>query len=312
MDKIKNIKDTQGRALELIPAAPTETERGGIVATTVDDTTNMEEVVVGKDGRGYVSNEKSVLMERTRAKLERILKNKGVYVEEGTPLNELVSKCNELSDKNAIDKFYNEELLEERNDNAVIISDYKFYNQKTITKVYFPNVIAIGTHAFSKCSSLRNIYFPKLETINGYDPFTDTAVENMIFPRINVPGHISRAFCSRILKRLIATNSNSLGSSPFASLLLELIDSKTGSLIKSTSLKILICRNTDKIPTLSSAEYILNIEEIYITSSLVDTLKTATNWSVYEDKISPLEGSKYENEKWYETEEWYKEEMAVW
>ena len=312
MDKITTIKDTQGKEMELIPAAPTETERGGIVAATVSDTSDMTEVVIGDDGKGYVSSEKSVLMERTRAKLEQILKNKGVYVEEGTPLNELVSKCNELSDKNALDKFYNEELLEERNDNAVIISGYKFYNQKKITKVYFPNVMSVGGYAFSNCSSLKNIYFPKLETITGYDPFTSTVIENMIFPRINVPGHISRAFCSRVLKRLIATNSNSLGSSPFDSLLLELIDSRTGSLIKSGSLKILICRNTDTIPTLSSAEYILNIEEIYITSSLVDTLKTATNWSVYEDKISPLEGSKYENEKWYETEEWYKEEMAVW
>lgn len=60
MDRLKTIKDIYGKELELIPAAPTEIERGGIIATTVDDTTNMEEVVVGKDGKGYVSNKNVV------------------------------------------------------------------------------------------------------------------------------------------------------------------------------------------------------------------------------------------------------------
>lgn len=87
MDRIKIIKDTQGRALELIPAAPTETERGGIVATTVDDTTNMEEVVVGKDGKGYVSNENVVenskKIQQNTKDIERISKVMDQILREG-------------------------------------------------------------------------------------------------------------------------------------------------------------------------------------------------------------------------------------
>ena len=39
---------------ELEPMTPTETNRGGIYAESVEDTEGMTEVVVGKDGKAYV------------------------------------------------------------------------------------------------------------------------------------------------------------------------------------------------------------------------------------------------------------------
>ena len=66
------------------------------------------------------------------------------------------------------------------------------------------------------------------------------------------------------------------------------------------------------IPPCSNIAHFSNIEEIYISQDYVESMKKATNWSTYADKIKPLEGSKYESLNWYENEDWYKEEMAVW
>lgn len=60
MSKIKIIKDIQGNELELIPAVPTETERGGMKAEVVEKTTNMAEVVVGKDEKAYAKLDKII------------------------------------------------------------------------------------------------------------------------------------------------------------------------------------------------------------------------------------------------------------
>ena len=45
------INKIEGRDLE--PMAPSTTNRGGIYAQTVQDTSNMQEVVVGSDGKAY-------------------------------------------------------------------------------------------------------------------------------------------------------------------------------------------------------------------------------------------------------------------
>ena len=49
MSYINNIE-----GYELEPMTPSEENRGGIYATTVEDTTNMVEVVVGVNGKAYV------------------------------------------------------------------------------------------------------------------------------------------------------------------------------------------------------------------------------------------------------------------
>lgn len=50
----KGIIDSEGRKIEFEPPAPTIEKRGGVYATTVDDTTGMAEVVIGSDGKAYV------------------------------------------------------------------------------------------------------------------------------------------------------------------------------------------------------------------------------------------------------------------
>ena len=50
----KGIIDYNGNKIEFEPPTPTVDKRGGIYAETAEDTTDMTEVVVGADGKGYV------------------------------------------------------------------------------------------------------------------------------------------------------------------------------------------------------------------------------------------------------------------
>ena len=58
--KANGMIDINGNEIEFIPPAPTENERGGIYASTVEDTSDMSEVKVGADGKGYVEIDKTI------------------------------------------------------------------------------------------------------------------------------------------------------------------------------------------------------------------------------------------------------------
>lgn len=62
------INNIEGRLLE--PMAPTTTNKGGIYAQTVQDTTGMQEVVVGSDGKAYVNNDYSSLVHNIVGEVE--------------------------------------------------------------------------------------------------------------------------------------------------------------------------------------------------------------------------------------------------
>ena len=51
----KGLIDINGKKVEFEPSAPSAEKRGGIYAGTVENTDGMAEVVVGKDGKGYVN-----------------------------------------------------------------------------------------------------------------------------------------------------------------------------------------------------------------------------------------------------------------
>ena len=76
-----------------------------------------------------------------------------------------------------------------------------------------------------------------------------------------------------------------------------------------SALNVLILRDTQNVTALNGA-ILPNIQEIYVPQTLLNTYKTASNWSVYADKFIALENSIYENEDWYKTEDWYEEMVA--
>ena len=256
-----------------------------------------------------------LLLENLRCKLIQILKNKGVVVNNNHTLNELIPMINKLIETDGINKYLSGSINEFINDNITTLRIYSFYADATLDKVKCDNLENL-TSSFINCTSLKHIWFPKLTTILSIQSFQNSILENAILPSLNRAGSDYFLVCnSKTLKRVITPLlERSISGACFNSNnCIEIVDGKYSAIYtnKLPQCKIFISRQT-KIPTLSDISFIPNIEEIYIAESLVEQLKAATNWSVYADKIKPIEGSKYENLEWYKKEDWYAEEMSVW
>ena len=173
--------------------------------------------------------------------------------------------------------------------NATTVTGSQGIIGSAISHFMFPNVIDIGTLVFSNFSGV-NAILPKATTTSSLQPFANCPnLQRLITPKLRgFTYHYQLPALS-----IIDTYNGVPNSQPVSSLV-----------------KIII--RSDTLVSLSASARIPNIEKIYVPTSLLNSYKTATNWSVYADKIFALEGSDYEDEDWYESTQWYQEEMAVW
>ena len=141
------------------------------------------------------------------------------------------------------------------NNRVTSVREYTFSSYSTLTKIDLPKVIEIKRNGFTSCAGLKEANLPLLEVVRTYSFNGCSSLEKLDLPLLRL---IDDAYCFRgtnlktlILRRntrCILGNSNSLTSTPIAS--------KTGY--------------------------------IYVPDELVDSYKSATNWSAYADQIKPI------------------------
>lgn len=134
-----------------------------------------------------------------------------------------------------------------------------FYMCSNLTSVYLPNLAGtIGTNVFNGCSSLRQFIQPKAECYydTGYHFYSCTLINKIdIYPASSSWLMQSFTSCSN-LKTLIIRGTN-LPSIDASSLTGTPIESGTGY--------------------------------IYVLQEMLDTYKSATNWSTYADQFRAIE-----------------------
>lgn len=262
-----------------------------------------------------IIDDKFVLkLENLRTKLRNILLDKKIYKEEDEMLENLIEAVKELNPGNCLNDFLNGDLTSYVNNEVTSIRAFCFMNMPRLEKVRIDNALNILQQSFNGCTRLKHLYLPKVQKIDsGTSGFiNNTQIENLILPELINFGDWY-TFYLATLRRLIAPKCTTIQrSSPFISDTLRLLDCRLNVTMSQANLEIYICRSTSTIPNLANADFIRNIKEIYVTETIIEQFKTATNWSVYADKIKPIEGSKYENLEWYKNEQWYAEEMSVW
>lgn len=262
-----------------------------------------------------IIDDKFVLkLENLRMKLRNILLDKKIYKEEDEMLENLIEVVKELNPGNCLNDFLNGDLTSYVNNEVTSIRASCFMNMPRLEKVRLDNALNILQQSFNGCTRLKHLYLPKVQTINSSASgfISNTQIENLILPEL-ISFSDWYTFYLATLRRLIAPKCTTVQPhTPFIQDTIRLLDCRLCFEISQANLEIYICRSTSTIPKLSNANFIRNIKEIYVTETIIEQFKTATNWSVYADKIKPIEGSKYEPLNWYEEEEWYKEEMKVW
>ena len=186
--------------------------------------------------------------------------------------------------------------------NCTSIASSVFKECSSLTSVSFPMCTRIGSSAFYSCPSLIGADFPKCSIISGNAFNNCTSLISANFPICTSIG--SRAFYS--CSSLVSVNfpaCKSIASSAFE-YCTSLTEVKLPVCTSIGSRAFLGCSNLmsvilehSSIVTLSSANIFsrtpLSVSNssgvfgsIYVPFSLVKSYKTATNWSVYADRIT--------------------------
>ena len=200
------------------------------------------------------------------------------------------------------------------NDRVTTIGNYAFCGCSNLVEVYFPNVTSVGQyafegckiteitsnnfpsltklnqHSFRACNSVIYVNLPKVAVIEAYAFNTSKNIIEAKFDNATSTGN--RAFvANERLKKVILPSMKSIEGLTFYqcySLTALILASETVCTLKNTnafqdSHHILGTTNSTWNPNGNKDGY------IYVPSSLVESYKTATNWSTYASQIRAIE-----------------------
>jgi hypothetical protein len=162
---------------------------------------------------------------------------------------------------------------------ATIVRNYAFSNCSNLTTVDFPLVTTIGNNSFYDCSNLTTVDFPKVTYIDNNSFGGCTNLTEVDFPKVTYIGSYAFGSCSNL--------------TTVDFLLLNTIDSK--GFYKCTNLTKVVIRRNSKLTTLKNANAFDQTPMtggkgyIYVPRALVDSYKTATNWTTYANQFRALE-----------------------
>ena len=121
---------------------------------------------------------------------------------------------------------------------------YIFYNCTSLTKVSLAKLAVAGASKFTSCSNLTDVNLPKLVTIDDNDFANCTSLQHISLPKVTMIKYNSFSGCSSLVDITLGAN------------------------------QVCYLFNTNAIPQKSPAVI------IYVpTPTLVNSYKTATNWS---------------------------------
>ena len=162
--------------------------------------------------------------------------------------------------------------------NAVNVNDGAFYNNHNLQHAHFTGATTIGDSVFYNCSNLKRIVMPKVVSVGKYAFEHCNNIESVYMQSVASIDEAAFKFCSK-LKSAIFFNLNTINNYSFSDcveLTTIIIDNKSSVCEAYES----IFRNT---PIESGTGY------IYVPKELVDSYKSATNWSTYANQIRAIE-----------------------
>ena len=134
------------------------------------------------------------------------------------------------------------------------IAGYKFYGSG-LTTINLPECTSIGEYAFQYCTSLTTVNLPKCTSIGGYAFYSCTNLTTVDLPKCTSIRSYTFSSCTNLTTVILSNNQvvTLMHPSAFSN---SAISRRTGY--------------------------------IYVPDNLVDSYKTATNWSTYASQIKPL------------------------
>ena len=177
-----------------------------------------------------------------------------------------------------IDSLIDRTIKEISSNSVKSISEYSFYNCYSLAAANFPVATNIGNYAFYGCRNLITVNFPAATRIQDCSFEACSGLETVNFPAVTFIGSYSFRFCSK-LTTVDFHNVTSISAFSFI-----FCSKLTAIILRSETMAKLSNTNAfDSTPIKSGTGY------IYVPAALVDSYKTATNWSVYANQIRAIE-----------------------
>ena len=219
-------------------------------------------------------------------KLKNILISRKVDVSDDDNLSTLVDKVNDVRDNVELNGLLSNDLTEFKSESLTELRAYAFCNCNKLTKIDIPNCVNIGNYAFSP-SAIQILKILKVGTIGVTSTFYNcTSLKKVILPLFKM-GAASAVFANCGKLELIDIDTMSLSFQPFSGC---------------NNLKTLIYRKNSGVNSLSGVSLLpTNFQSngyLYVPQSMLESYKTATNWSTVADRIIKLEGTIYEDIYW--------------
>lgn len=175
-------------------------------------------------------------------------------------------------------------------------------NNTKLTEVYLPNVTKMtAEYAFAGCKGLVSVTLPVLEKTATYAFSGCSKLETLDLPNLNSLGTYTFRTCSS-LKKIVLPKLTQIPAGCFAScFLLKLVDLPVATSIYGnqvfqgcSELTALILRSETMtslfaINSFASTPIEAGTGHIYVPSALVDSYKTAANWSTFATQFRALE-----------------------
>ena len=258
-------------------------------------------------------------LQGTKEAIKSALIEKGVSVADSDTFRSYADKISGIKTTEMEDALVTRNFTSYTNDRVTDIGSGAFYGASKLTTVYFPKVKTLGTYAFtgSGLTRVTEAEFPNL--INPGSGFREANITEVDLPKIT--GNTGQFYGCKKLVRVNMPNATILGSFNLCSALvnvnmplltsinangfrgckaLEMLDFQGSptinaySMLDNPAFKILILRGSNVATLGATTAFSFTSTQspdlyIYVPRALVDSYKSAQNWSTISDRIRALE-----------------------
>jgi hypothetical protein len=196
------------------------------------------------------------------------------------------------------------------NDRITNIGEYAFYMSKNLTEAKFSNVTTVSNFAFNQCSALLTAEFPEATTI-GNSVFYGSPLTTLYAPKVTKVGNYG---CqgTRLAEVILPSLETASMCSWYRCYYLtkcylpKLSNFITNAFGDCSNLEAFIIEREDKVCAMGNTNVFANsgiangTGYVYVPDSLVESYKTATNWSTYASQIKGLSEMPDELKQWVE------------
>lgn len=172
-----------------------------------------------------------------------------------TDLKTVLNKVNNLPARSTIeDSILDRSITELVNDRITTIGNYALQASKSLTKLIVPNVTRLEAYSISGCPALQEIDFSSVEFI-GQQALASLQIKKLVLPKVQT--FYVQSFLAATTEAIVITQSENVAS------MVNVSAFNASSIAKGTGF-------------------------IYVPDNLVESYKSATNWSTYAEQIKGL------------------------